>query len=276
MKIAAIALLALIGLTIAFVFWTKSAPAVTRAMVTQQGSAAPGSLDEKVEQAIANGQDLIMSPILVRHEAVEGFDEAQTYYTIVVVKALSSQSLAISPYNIETWFRFELQEVLSAQPPHLCVNSACAFPAGVAAPAGNEILVPRAGGIIVRNGVTIDMRWSEFPDFTVGQTYLLFIDYDATARIGVPAIGPVGVFLVNAYGTLTPILPEETGLREDVAARFGNSLHQLRAALNPPTSSCDPIQEQNCYNQGGSWDPSMCYCSGGSPCTDVPWGMNCY
>ncbi len=27
--------------------------------------------------------------------------------------------------------------------------------------------------------------------------------------------------------------------------------------------SCDPWQEQDCWNRGGWWDSSSCYCSGG-------------
>lgn len=29
----------------------------------------------------------------------------------------------------------------------------------------------------------------------------------------------------------------------------------------PPPPSCDPVEEQNCYANGGSWDPSTCYCT---------------
>lgn len=29
----------------------------------------------------------------------------------------------------------------------------------------------------------------------------------------------------------------------------------------PPPPSCDPVDEQACYNMGGSWDPSTCSCN---------------
>lgn len=32
----------------------------------------------------------------------------------------------------------------------------------------------------------------------------------------------------------------------------------------PPT--CDPIDEQNCYNNGGSWDSGTCQCNYNPPC----------
>lgn len=29
----------------------------------------------------------------------------------------------------------------------------------------------------------------------------------------------------------------------------------------PPPPSCDPVEEQSCYANSGSWDPSTCYCT---------------
>lgn len=275
MKTASLALLILVGLFGVIVPLNRPAPGIEPAAVVQQES-APGSIDAMAQQAISQGIDPITYPILVAHEDVEGFDEAQLNYSVVVARALSKQSLAISPYTIETWFRFELTEVLSAKSPHLCVGGACAIPAEVAPPGGNEILVPRAGGSVFRNGVTVNLEWAEFPDFTAGQTYVLFLDYDAGARVGVPAMGPVGVFLVDAYGRMSPVFNEDTGLREDLAVRFGNNLNQLRSVLNPqPQPTCEPETEQNCYNNLGEWNPSLCQCTlppqpDREPCG--PWG----
>lgn len=42
----------------------------------------------------------------------------------------------------------------------------------------------------------------------------------------------------------------------------------------PPPPTCDPYEEQNCYNYGGSWDSTNCYCYQNDPCTVSPW--NCY
>lgn len=40
----------------------------------------------------------------------------------------------------------------------------------------------------------------------------------------------------------------------------------------PPPPSCDPVQEQNCYANGGSWDSGACYCIYEPPpgCVAVP------
>lgn len=34
----------------------------------------------------------------------------------------------------------------------------------------------------------------------------------------------------------------------------------------PPPPTCDPVEEQNCYNNGGSWDSSTCQCNYNPPC----------
>lgn len=139
------------------------------------------------------------------------------------------------------------------------------------------MLLAKAGGSVVRNGVTVNLQWSDFPDFVEGQKYLLFIDYDAAARTGVPAIGPVGVFGVDAYGKLTPILQADTGLKADLASRFANDLTQLRATLNPPPApTCSTLQENNCYNNGGEWNPETCFCTNMDPCIQRPWKCDPY
>jgi len=35
---------------------------------------------------------------------------------------------------------------------------------------------------------------------------------------------------------------------------------EMMPTPDPPPTSCDPVQEQNCYNAGGSWDSATCTC----------------
>jgi len=272
MRKAVVALLVLVGLALTVILAGGGISAITRAVQAQIDPPPPGSISEMAQRASTNGELIVTSPISVAHDDVEGFDEARAHLTVLVARAVSSQSVATSPYNIETWFRLTVTETLSSQPAYKCVGGLCAPPAGVAPPAANEMLLAKAGGSLIRNGVTVNMQWSDFPDFTDGQSYVLFIDYDAAARVGVPAIGPVGVFAVDAYGKLTSVLQADTGLKADLAARFANDLNQLRATLNPPPApTCDPVQEQNCYNWGGDWNPSTCICANMDPCIRFPW-----
>jgi hypothetical protein len=46
----------------------------------------------------------------------------------------------------------------------------------------------------------------------------------------------------------------------EYSQEFMNLIYSMEAP-DPPAPSCDPVQEQNCYNQGGSWDPDSCFCT---------------
>jgi hypothetical protein len=268
MRKTAIALV-LIGLA-ALIVWN------TPKMLAQIGSPEPGSIDALAQAANSNGETMVTAPIMPFHEDVEGFDEAKVAYTVVVAQAVSSQSYAISDFNIETAVTFNVTETLKSNSPHLCVSGTCAVPAGVAAPAANQLLLLRAGGSIVRNGVTVNQEWAELPDFTPGQSYMLFIDYDSSNRVGVPALGPVGVFLVSSAGTVSSLITDPdkaSGLQDDITERYANSLSQIRSVLNPqPPTTCNSAQEQDCYDNGGTWNSSTCQCTlPFDPCLKKPW-----
>jgi hypothetical protein len=268
MKPAKTVLLAitLVALTVVILAFAKSA----RPQNSTLQEAEPGSIDELVVQAIADGNSQVTNALEIEHEDVTSFDEAKTNYTILVARADSQQSLMINPFELSTWFRFTVTETLSVVPPHLCGNNQCGPPSAVAAAGTGEMLVPKSGGTIAKDGVTVSLVPYEFPDFAPGHSYLLFVDYDPSARIGAPALGPIGVFSVDANGNLSAILAN-SDLKNDIASRFGNSLTQLRAALtssNPP--ACNPTSAQNCHNVGGEWDESTCECFR-DPCIRKPW-----
>jgi hypothetical protein len=82
----------------------------------------------------------------------------------------------------------------------------------------------------------------DFPDFNIGQRYVLFIDMNQNTRVAANALGPVGVFMLDSHGTMAAVLVEDNDLKSDIASRFGNSVTQLTNAINPPPppSGCDP------------------------------------
>lgn len=233
---------------IAFFLTMRTIP-VSTSVHAQQEAIEPGSIDDLVQNANASGQLLVTVPVDIMHEDVEGFDDARTHYSIVVAQAVSKQSFAVSAYSAETWFKFTVTETLLTNAPHICVDGACTLPADLPGAGANEMWLAKSGGAILRNGVTVDFRWNDFPDFNIGQKYLLFIDFNQGTRVGVPAIGPVGVFAVNSNDTLAPILSDDTNLKTDLSSRFGNSLSQITNAINPPPpSSCDTVQQQACVD----------------------------
>jgi hypothetical protein len=262
--LVALTLLGLLSLIVAMSFAKPAKP-------QELQSASPGTIDDMVLQALSNGESLTSVGIVGEHELAQTFDEAKTNYTVLLATANSNNSVQINPFSLATWTRFTLTETLSIVAPHVCVSGACTPPTGIAAPGPNELLVPKPGGNIFKNGVEVDLRLEGFPDFVNGQNYLLFLDYDPASRVGAPALGELGVFAVNANGTITPVAA--TGdLKNDIATRFGNSLSQIRTALgsSSPPSGCNPTQEQYCYSRGGEWDSTTCSCYV-DPCLRKPW-----
>lgn len=260
-----ITLLALLGLAVAMSF-AKPKPAIPQEL---QG-ADPGTIDEMVFLALSRDETLAKNGIVGEHEVAQTFDEAKANYTVLLASANSQNSVQISPFSLATWTRFTLTETLSVVAPHVCVGGACAPPTGIAAAGSTELLVPKPGGTIFKNGVEVDLRLEDFPDFVSGQNYLLFLDYDPSSRVGAPALGELGVFVVNSNGTVTALVASGD-LKNDIATRFGNSLSQIRTALGAPSSGgCNPTTEQLCYSRGGEWDSVTCTCYI-DPCTRKPW-----
>lgn len=46
----------------------------------------------------------------------------------------------------------------------------------------------------------------------------------------------------------------------DQSTEFANLINSLEAPA-PPEPTCDPVQEQDCYYQGGTWDAGSCFCT---------------
>ena len=261
----ALTLLGLLGYVVALSF-AKPKPAIPQEL---QG-ATPGTIDAMVLQALENGQALAKNSVIGEHEHAQTFDEAKASYSVVIATANSKNSVQINPFSLATWTRFTLTETLKTVAPHVCVGGACAPPAGIAAAGSTELLVPKPGGNIFKNGVEVDLRLEDFPDFVNGQSYLLFLDYDPASRVGAPALGELGVFTVNSNGTVTALVASGD-LKNDIATRFGNSLSQIRTALGSTSSSgCSSTSESFCYSRGGEWDSSTCSCYI-DPCLRKPW-----
>ena len=235
----------------------------------QQEPIEPGSIDDIVQQANAQGRLFMKVPMAIMGESDDGFDEASSNYSIVVAQAVSKESFAIDAYGVETWYKFTVTETLSTTTPHICFDNECPLPTELPAAGSNEMWLQKSGGIIVRNGVTVDFEWAGFPDFNIGQTYLLLVDLNQTTKIGVPAIGASGVYMVDNNNNLLPV-GDESDVSSDISSRFGNSLSQLRNTLNPPPpSGCDPAQQQDCVDNGGSWNANNCSCF--NLCIQKPW-----
>lgn len=50
---------------------------------------------------------------------------------------------------------------------------------------------------------------------------------------------------------------------QDGVEWFGDYTSNVQVEVFSPYNYCDPWQEQDCWNRGGSWDSTSCYCYGG-------------
>jgi hypothetical protein len=277
---AKVIILATLALTAATIGLQKSHSLTkSRVPLSQQDPSAMTGLEWRASQAQAGGQtevNLIADRVMYTY--VQGLDEAINNYTIVVAQPILQKGYPDSvSENVETWYKFSVSEYISRKPPTSCTG--CSPPSNPPADLlplnANEILVPRSGGDLVINGVTIISVDAQFPSFLHSQQYLLFLDLDPSTGVGAVKVGPIGAFaisgdqLVSLYGDSHP-------LKDELESRYGNSLSALRSALNPPPppppSGCDPIQQQNCIDNGGTWKSTDCTCQPAfDPCLKKPW-----
>ena len=94
-------------------------------------------------------------------------------------------------------------------------------------------------------------------------------------RVNLPlTIPPGGQVTFNFYVT-APYNPGTYNFQwrmvQDGVQWFGDATTNIAIDVyaNP---SCDPYEEQYCWNTGGSWDASTCQCyGGGGGCYNSPW-----
>jgi hypothetical protein len=197
-----------------------------------------GSLDWLAQDAQANGLQGVNIPTFEwSYFAVEGFNDAAADYSVLIAQPVGKTSYVWNNQNqvIGTWYRFKIIETLSQKPYITC--DIC--PPSPDPPLGilnaDEIFVPKMGGTVVINGITINSIDPDFPEYSLNQNYLLFLDVDATKKVDVLSAGPIAAFAVDANGNLTPVTQLQNPLKEDIATLYGSSLGQLRAALNGGT-----------------------------------------
>lgn len=235
----------------------------------------PATLAGMAAQAQAQGQSEVDLAKDVSWTGVDDLNSALSNYTVVDAVPIAKQSYVLDDYNIGTWYKFRLNYTIKQNPAVTCSQCSSNIPdppADLLPLNANEILVLHPGGSQLVNGITVNAVVSDFPDFTLNQRYLLFIDFDSSRSVGAVSVGPPGVYLVDTNGILVHIYEADSDdtIGSGLAANYGSNIDTLRNALNPPPpSGCDPVQEQNCYDNGWEWNSSTCRCF--DPCANKPW-----
>lgn len=197
-----------------------------------------GTLRHIALDAASLGETEVHYSVHPIYEGVENFDQALARFTVMEATLLDKRSYTLDATTIGTWNKFKINSVLTQRPPSQCPTCSTLSdpPAEIAPVNSNEFDLLHGTGSQVVEGVTLFAHEDEFPDFMYNQKYLIFMDYDASKKVGAARLGPGGVFMVNADGTLAPLAQDEPGdnpVVDAIATQYNNSIFRLRAALNP-------------------------------------------
>jgi hypothetical protein len=149
----------------------------------------------------------------------------------VVLADLVGKKTYEDSFGLFTWYRFKTRETLVEHHPRRPAGLFHGAPSDMLPIADDEFLIQELNGQIVIDGVTVTQH-SNGAKYLEGQTYLLFLWMDPTTRTAVrSATDPLGVFLVDSNGNLSPYIDQPYPLKDALAKRFNNSVNNLRRYL---------------------------------------------
>jgi len=202
----------------------------------QQEENRRGTLKWHAQQAKAKGEQQVIIPAPIERVAhVTNLDEALSRFhlTALIGQPIEEKSFAQDEDNITTWYKFRVKEYLSQQSVSECRS--CSLPPDVPQEflplKDGEILVSKAGGTLVLDGVKVINAERDFPEFSKSQEYLLFLDLNISTKIGRLSIGPYGVFIVNSDGSFTSVNKKPHPLKQEMTIRYANSTERLKQNL---------------------------------------------
>lgn len=201
-----------------------------------QTGVVPGSLEALAQTTLNEGGNSADVPMpLFHYGSAEGTNDAFSKYSVVVAHPVSSNSYVWDSENqiIGTWYKFAIDETLSSRPFPVCDTcQESPNPPSVLTAGSNELLVPKFGGVVAINDVTLTSTDPNFPNYQPSQHYLLFLEIDSPKRVGLLAAGPIAAFSVNSAGVLTPVTQMGSLLADEISQSYGNSLSAIRTALS--------------------------------------------
>ncbi|MGH9932157.1 MAG: hypothetical protein ACREA9_23390 [Pyrinomonadaceae bacterium] len=186
------------------------------------------------QRALARGSNTVKLETTVEGIDVASLDDALAKYSVIVVRPTYAQSFRAGDLSIETWYKLRVIETIS-QKPYVPPCDSCGSPSnplsGVPAPAADEFLSYETGGTLIVNGVTF-VETAGLPLLFASNTYVLFSNINPANKVATVVGG--GFKLSADNSTLVPldIGDSPSCIVTGVSSRFGNSLNQLRAALN--------------------------------------------
>lgn len=191
-----------------------------------------GTFQQRLDRAKARGDKKLNSYSVTAIYSHVDLDTALAAYDLVIAEPISRKSFETNDKGyLVTWFKFKVMETLSkAKTPRLF--EAETIPPELLPLENDEILVSKLGGVVESEGLEIEMKEEGFPEFELSRKYLLFLAIDPTTRSGYIDVGPSGVLIVNADGTMESINKDRRYFQTQIESRFGRSISRLKDILN--------------------------------------------
>lgn len=96
--------------------------------------------------------------------------------------------------------------------------------------ADDELLVPKSGGTVTVDGVTVTLEEHGFPAFSISNRYLLFLQADHVRKVARPDLGPSGAMIISDDGSLEPINASQS-LKRELEKRYGKSIGEIKRKI---------------------------------------------
>lgn len=213
--------------------WTirRTPPTRPQPAVIDYSSAEVGTLRRRILEAKARGENTVQLSVLGCGWEIGTLQHELSTDTVVLAELVGKKTYE-SNFGLHTWYRFRIKETLVEHPyPRLKYSPFQKGPADMQPTADDEFLIQESNGELEIDGVTVTQR-SNGPRYREGQTYLLFLWIEPSARTAIrSATDPVGVFLIDSDGNLRPYVDDPPQFAAEMQNRFKNSVHKLREAL---------------------------------------------
>lgn len=242
MRVKAVALTATVILAVAFVVALISASKAKQAPARQQIEELEArrkrqglSVKEHVKLAKLRNERKVTVPssyLSATHAMFPDMETAAALSTIVVAKPVAEVGRLSKDGGIVTSYKFQTVETLSEPGPlKYPFTFSGVIPPELGALGDGEYMVTVGGGTKEIDGVEVTMKYDDYELFSLGKEYLLFLQFDTTGRLGAIQMGPMGALKIGDDGKLEMMGDSEAEAVKEMIARFGNSLHSLRAFL---------------------------------------------
>jgi hypothetical protein len=199
------------------------------------------TLKGRILDAKAEGLDEIQLSVVICGWNIGNLQEALQRDTVILADVVDKKTLAYRD-DLRTWYRFKIVDTLSEKPvPKYPTYSWFPDPPEEMKPLGeDEFVMVETNGQMEIDGVRVT-QLSNSVLYSVGSTYLIFLQLDRGKRVAVRAgTEPTGVFLVAKDGTFKAYIDGPYPLRDELASQYGNSIDNLRKALKTLTPAKRP------------------------------------